>query len=750
MMKIENLSRRGFIKGAVVVSGLVLELKLDPAWRVRHAYAAAPRPLSPNVYVTIAENGIVTITAHRSEMGTGIRTSLPMVLADELDADWRKVRIVQAQGDAKYGDQNTDGSRSMRHFYQPMREAGATARRMLEAAAAQIWNVPIDACRARNHEVIHLPSSRQLPFGSLVHVAAGLPVPAPGQLRLKKPAERRYVGHAVPIVDMQDMIRGAAKYGIDIQLPGMKYASIERCPVYGGKVKSYDATEARAVPGVEQIIEIDPAPMPAGFHPLGGLAVIATNSWAAQHARDRLKIEWDYGPNATYDSVDYRRELEESARHAGHVARNEGDTAAALAAAAQRVTAEYYVPHYAHAPMEPPAAVAHVVGKRCELWASTQDPQTAKHIAAQAIGMDDNAVTINVALLGGGFGRKSKPDFIAEAAVLSQKLSVPVKVTWTREDEIRNGYYHAVSAQHLEGGLDAQGHAVAWLHRTAFPSIASTFQPNVTYGNAGELGQGVVDMPYAIPNVRCENGPAEAHVRIGWFRSVYNIPHAFAVCSFADELAAAAGRDPLAYLRDLLGPPRQIDLKAMGVDYPNYGDPIELYPIDTGRMRAVLDRVATEAGWGGKLPPRQGRGIALHRSFNSIVATVVQVAVADNGDITIPRVDMAIDCGLAVNPDRVRSQLEGAAIFGISLAMYSNITMKEGKVEQSNLADYLLARIDITPATHVHIVESENVPGGVGEPGVPPLAAALCNAIFAATGQRIRALPIDPSQLKKA
>jgi isoquinoline 1-oxidoreductase beta subunit len=749
-MRIENLSRRGFIKGAAVVSGLVLELKLDPAWRLRSAYAAAPQNLSPSVYVTIAESGIVTITAHRSEMGTGIRTGLPMVLADELDADWRKVRIVQAQGDAKYGDQNTDGSRSVRHFYQPMREAGATARQMLETAAARTWHVSADECRARNHEVVHLPTKRRLPFGGLVRVATGLPVPARDRLRFKEPAERRYVGHPVPIVDLQDMIRGTAKYGIDIRLPGMKHASIERCPVYGGKVKSYDATEARAIPGVEQIIEIDPAPMPAGFHPLGGLAVIATNSWAAQQARERLKIEWDYGPNAAYDSVDYRRELEESARHAGHVARNEGDTAAALATAAQRVTAEYYVPHYAHAPMEPPAAVAHVAGNRCELWASTQDPQTAKHIAAQAIGMDDNAVTINVTLLGGGFGRKSKPDFIVEAAVLSQKLSAPVKVTWTREDEIRNGYYHAVSAQHLEGGLDAQGRAVGWLHRTAFPSIASTFQPNVTYGNAGELGQGVVDMPYAIPNVRCENGPAKAHVRIGWFRSVYNIPHAFAVCSFADELAVAAGRDPLAYLRDLLGTARRIDLKSIGVDYPNYGDPIDLYPIDTGRMRAVLDRAAAEAGWGGELPPRHGRGIALHRSFNSIVAVVVQVAVAENGDIAIPRIDMAIDCGVVVNPDRVRAQLEGAAIFGLSAALYSNITMKEGKVEQSNLSDYLLARIDITPETHVHMVEGDGVPGGVGEPGVPPVAPALCNAIFAATRQRIRALPIDTSQLKQA
>jgi isoquinoline 1-oxidoreductase beta subunit len=747
-MRIDNVSRRSFIKVAGA-AGLVLELKLDPAWRLRSAYAAPLKSLSPSVYLSIDESGTVTIIAHRSEMGTGIRTSLPMVVADELEADWRRVRIVQAQGDAKYGDQNTDGSRSVRHFFDPMRQAGAAARQMLEEAAARTWNVPVAECQAQNHEVVHGPTKRRLRFGELVAVAAGLPVPAADRLQFKSPARRRYVGHPVPVVDLSDIIHGTARYGIDVHLPGMKYASIERCPVYGGKVKSYDARDAQSVAGVEQVVEIEAVPIPAGFRPLGGIAIVATNTWAAQQARQRLKIDWDYGPNAGYDSTAYRAELEASARGNGRVARNNGDVAAALGTAARRIDADYYVPHYAHAPMEVPSAVASVSGRRCDIWAPTQDPQTARRIVAQVLGFDEAAVTINVTLLGGGFGRKSKPDFIAEAAVLSRKLGVPVKVTWTREDEIQHDYFHAVCAQHLEGGLDANGRAVAWLHRTAFPSIASTFQSNVRYGSAGELGQGVVDLPYDIPNVRCENGAADAHVRIGWYRSVYNIPHAFAACSFADELAAAAGRDPLEFLRELLGPARKIDLKAMGVDYPNYGDPIGLYPIDTGRIRAVLDRAAAEAGWGGGLPPRHARGIAVHRSFNSIAAAVVQVAVTDNGDLTVPRIDLAIDCGTVVNPDRVRAQLEGAAIMGLSNALYSTVTMKDGRVEQSNFPDYPVARIDVTPDTHVHIIASDDVPGGVGEPGVPPVAPALCNAIFAATGKRIRALPIDTAQLKK-
>jgi len=692
----------------------------------------------------------VTIVAHRSEMGTGIRTGLPMVLADELEADWTRVKVIQAQGDPKYGDQNTDGSRSMRQFYQPMREAGASARQMLEAAAAHMWSVDVNDCRARNHMVVHVATGRQSSFGDLAKVAATLEVPPADHLELRfKPAsERRYVGKPIPIVDLNDIVRGMATYGIDVVLPGLKYASVERCPVYGGTVSTFDATDAMKVPGVEQVVAIPATPIPSGFNPLGGIAVIATNTWAAQQGREKLKIIWDFGPNASHDSDAYRGQLEGTAKQPGHVVRDEGNVDDVLASATHRISADYFVPYYAHAPMEVPNAVADVVGNKCEIWAPTQFPQAARTTVAEVLDLPVEDVTVNVTLLGGAFGRKSKPDYIAEAALLSRQVGAPVKLTWTREDEIRHDYYHAICAQHLEAGLAADGRTTAWLHRTVFPAIESTFQPDVTYGSAGELQQGVTDMPYAIANVRCENGPAANHVRIGWYRSVYNIQHAFAVCSFADELAHAAGKDPVEYLRQLLGEPRKLDFAAMKVDYPNYGASLDAYPVDTGRLRGVLDLVVRNSEWGQKLPPRQGRGVAVHRSFLTYVAAIVHVAVGDDGQVTIPRVDVALDCGLVVNPDRVRAQFEGATIMGISNALYSNISIKEGRIEQSNFGDYLVARTDITPDTRIYTVESDAPPGGVGEPGVPPIAPAICNAIFAATGKRIRALPVDPAQLK--
>jgi isoquinoline 1-oxidoreductase subunit beta len=751
MTTIVNLSRRDVVKGIGGLTGLVLGFHIGSR-PFPFAEAAAPTPTSfnPNVYLGIDETGLVTIVAHRSEMGTGIRTGLPMVLADELEADWTRVKVVQAQGDPKYGDQNTDGSRSMRQFYQPMRVAGASARSMLETAAAHMWDVDPKDCRARNHMVVHIPTGRQLSFGDVAKVAASLQVPPDDHmdLRFKPASERRYVGKPIPIVDLDNMVCGKATYGIDVLLPGMKYASIERCPVYGGKVVTFDPTEALKVSGVVQVVEIPATPIPSGFYPLGGIAVIASNTWAAQQGRQKLKVTWDFGPNASHDSTVYRAQLEATAKQPGHVVRSQGNVDDAFAAAARHIAADYFVPYYAHAPMEVSNAVANVVGDHCEVWAPTQFPQAARTTVAELLGLSFENVAVNVTLLGGAFGRKSKPDYVAEAALLSRQLGAPVKVTWTREDEIQHDYYHAICAQHLEAGIAADGRTTAWLHRTVFPAIEATFQPDVTYGSAGELQQGVTDMPYAIANVRCENGPAANHVRIGWYRSVYNVPHAFAVCSFADELAHAAGKDPVEYLRELLGDARKLDFAAMHVDYPNYGASLETYPVDTSRLRGVLDLVVRNSDWGQPLPPRQGRGVAVHRSFLTYAAAVVHVAVGNDGQVTIPRVDVALDCGLVVNPDRVRAQFEGAAIMGISNTLFSNISVKQGRIEQSNFSDYLVARTDIAPLTHIHIVASEAPPGGVGEPGVPPIAPAICNAIFTATGKRIRALPIDPAFLK--
>jgi isoquinoline 1-oxidoreductase beta subunit len=424
------------------------------------------------------------------------------------------------------------------------------------------------------------------------------------------------------------------------------------------------------------------------------------------------------------------------------VARNEGDIELALRSASSIVRADYYVPHLTQSSIEPPAALADVDADGCRVWACTQGPQGARDEVARVLGLPADKVAVNVTLLGGGFGRKSKPDFIVEAALLSKAVGSPVKVTWTREDEIQHGYYHTVTAQHLEGALDARGRVAGWLHRTAFPSISSTFAPNVTTPGANELALGFVDLPYAIPNIRCEAGEAAAHARIGWFRSVSNIPHAFAICSFVDELAHAAKRDPRDFLLELLGPDRKVAPQTTE-KYDNYGASIDEYPIETGRLRAVIEAAADRVGWGRKLPARHGLGIAAHRSFLSYVCSVVEVAVAADGTISVPRVVTAIDCGTYVHADRIKSQVEGAAVMGVSTALYGEITFRNGRTEQSNFDTYELARMSDAPgAVDTVIMESDGPPAGVGEPPLPVFAPALCNAIFAAIGTRLRRLPI--------
>ncbi len=747
MDAIKNLSRRGMLRGGVA-SGFVLGFHVA-GYNPIFSAAAAGRDaiLAPNVYVAVNLSGRISITIHRSEMGTGIKTSLAQALADELDAQWSDIEIIQAQGDEKYGDQNTDGSRSVTQFLLPLRRAGAAARQMLVAAAAQRWKVLPAKCRTQAGVVIGPQAPQRLRYGELVEAAMRLPVPAPESLILKPSKDWRYIGKPLPVVDLDDIVHGKAVYGIDFTLPGMKYASIERPPVYGATLKSYDAKAALATPGVERVVEIPVASLPAGFRPLGGVAVIASNTWAAEQGRQQLEMEWDEGPNGSFDTDAYYKELVATAGKPGRVMRHNGDVDAALAGAAKRISADYFVPHLAHAMMEPEAAVAQVTNGACEVWTATQNPQQARKTVAEALGVDPANVTINVTLLGGGFGRKSKPDYVGEAAVLANMIGAPVKVTWTREDDIKHDYFHAACANHLEAGLDSDGKTVAWLHRSVFPSIATTFKPDVTYGAQGEMDQGVVDLPYDIANVRCENGPAKAHIRIGWYRSVYNIPHGFAVGSFVDELAAAAGKDPVAHILELLGEPRKVDLRAMGVNYGNYGASLDDYPIDTARHRAVVELAAERAGWGSKLPPRSGFGIAVHRSFLTYVAVVARVAVDVRGNASVQRIDMAVDCGQVLNPDRVTAQFEGAAVMGLGNTMFSSLTFKNGQAQQTNFGDYLVARMDSTPETRVHIVPSDAPPGGVGEPGVPPVSAAICNAIYAATGRRIRTLPVDPQEL---
>lgn len=747
MNRVIRVSRRGFLKTTFSAGALILCARFLPD-QATGALAAAEEQWQPGVYLGIEPDGTVIIIAHRSEMGTGIRTALPMVAADELEADWKRVRVEQALGDPKYGDQNTDGSKSIRDFYEPLRLAGATARLMLERAAALQWGAPFAQCRARNHQVVH-NDGRSLGFGALVKPAAQQPVPAQAELRLKTSSEFRYIGKGVPIIDMADICTGKAIFGIDARIPGMVYASIDRSPVLGGTMKSYNDQETRKVKGVLQTVVLEAAQPPYGFQALGGVAVIADSSWAAMAGRKKLQVVWDTGPHGDYESEAFKASLLETVRRPQKVVRSIGDVDAVFAKGGTIHEAEYYVPHLAHATMEPPAAVAEFKNGKVTIWTATQNPQAVQETVAKAVGVATADVHCHVTLLGGGFGRKSKPDYVAEAAILSKKIDKPVQVTWTREDDIRHDYYHSVAAMYMKAATDAQGRPTAWLQRCAFPPIPSLFDAAATYGGDVELALGWVDVPFTIPNLRAENGPAQSHVRIGWLRSVANIYHAFAVQSFIDELAAAAGRDRIEYFLEVLGKPRTIDFPAEGTTNFNYGTPFDRYPWDTGRLRRVVELVAEKSGWA-KAKPEKGRalGFAAHRSFLSYIAAVVDVRVDDKGRISIPRVDVAVDAGRVVHPERVIAQFEGATVFGVSLALMGEITAKQGRIQQGNFDDYPVARIDEAPMmTQVHFVASEEPPTGVGEPGVPPIAPALCNALFAATGKRIRQLPISKTRL---
>src|ERR1700691_3307535 len=732
MKLVENvsrpLSRRGFRHGALVSGVFVLSARFipQPLWAAEDEPSAAAS-FEPSLWMSIAPDGTVTIVAHRSEMGCGSRTALPLVVADELDADWSKVKIEQAIGDPKYGEQDTDGSHSVRSNFDLMRQVGGNDPGMLISAAAAEGNVAPKECTTEPHFVLHRASARKLGYGEVAAAAAKLPVPKKEDVPLKPRSEWRYIGkESNSLFDLSDIVTGKVIFGMDATMPGMVYASIEHPPVLGQKIKTYDDKAALKVPGVQKTLTIEAFRPPHQFQPLGGVAVIADNTWAAFKGRKSLKIEWESSPHSVYNSGPYRKMLEATSRQPCKVVRNVGDVDAAFAKGGQAgtkiVEAEYYTPHLAHVSMEPPVAVAEYRDGKVLAWAPTQNPQAVQETIATALGIKKEDVTCHVTLLGGGFGRKSKPDQVAEAAILSKQLGKPVKVVWTREDDIQFDFFHSVAAMYLKAAVGPDGKPTAWLQRTVYPPIGSTFDVNAKYAD-DEMGLGWNNLPFDIPNHRAENGPADAHVRIGWLRSVANIYHAFAIHSFADELANAANQDSVQYLLKLIGPPRIVPLQAG----PDEQEEQKRYPLDTARLRRVVEMVAEKSGWG-KRPTGKGYGlgIAAHRSFLTYVATVVEVEVDDQGQVQIPNVWTALDAGTIVASDNVRNQFEGAANFGASLALLSEITVANGVVNQRNFGDYRLVRMGSAPKhTSVYIVESDAPPAGAGEPGVPPFAPAL-------------------------
>ncbi|HSM14237.1 MAG TPA: molybdopterin cofactor-binding domain-containing protein [Thermoanaerobaculia bacterium] len=745
MTAVRNLSRRRFLElSGSAAAALVLGVRLPGCSRPGGGGAGEFRP---NVFITLDASGDVRIVANRAEMGQGIRTGLPMVVADEMEADWSRVSVEQSDGTPQFGDQATDGSKSVRLYYTAMREAGAACRTMLEQAAAGLWGVALAECRAELHQVRHLLTGRVLGYGELAEAAAELPVPPRESLILKGPEEFRYIGKDLALIDLPDIVRGRAIYGADLVVPDMVFAVVARSPGVGGRVERLDDREARQVPGVLDVVLLEGAPPPAGFMNEEGVAVVAESTWAAIRGRDRLVIAWRDGPAAAYDSQAYLDRLGDLEGTDVRRVRDLGDVERAFASAERTVSGRYRIPHLTHAAMEPLVATAHrrpdgVV----ELWAPVQYADVARAVAAEAAGVEPDRVVLHQTLLGGAFGRKAQMDFVAEAVKLAGVLGRPVRVQWTREDDMRHGYYHALSVQKLEAALDGENRVTGWRHRLATNNLAATFESGVRFLSDDFLNQGTTDMPFAIPSIRVENLATDTPVRIGWCRSVYNLNSAFAIGSFLDELASAREMDPIDGFLDLLGPDRRFDYPGVileGERVWNYDESVEEFPFETGRLRRVVERVREESGWESRRAAGRHLGFAAHRSFLTYVACVVEAVVDVEGRVSVPRVDYAVDCGTVVNPDQVRAQFEGGAIFALSHALHGRLTIAGGRTVESNFDDYPVVRMDEAPEEiHVHLMESAERPTGVGEPPVPPLAPALCNAIFRATGRRVRDLPV--------
>ncbi|GAA0817355.1 molybdopterin-dependent oxidoreductase [Colwellia asteriadis] len=744
MTAIENVSRRNFIKAAGITSGgFILGINLPLSAKTLDPAKAAASTL--NFFVSIANDGIVSIVCHRSEMGQGIRTSVPQIIADELGANWDKVNVVQAKADAKYGSQGTAGSASIRSHFTTIRQMGAIARDMLEQAAASIWQVDKSAVKAGNHVVTHSATGQQISFAELAPHAAKLTPLDAKNVTLKNTTDFSLIGKDVSLTDLNEIVAGQATYAQDIQLPNMLIATIVRPPVVGGKVLSFDASQAKKIKGVVDVIALKPRSIPVATNPLSGVAVLATNTWAALEGRKKLTVEWDLGANSTHSSESHKQALVKKVNQQGSVAAHKGDIYTHQYQSENTLEATYTVPYNNHSPMETPAATAIVTDEKCTIWAGTQNPQWAQGIVATELGYsqeEHHKIELNITLMGGAFGRKSKADFIVEAVELAKATKRPVKVIWSREDDIQHGYYQSIAANYHKAELTANGSADFWISRVAYPPIGWLWNADLKSPQPNDLALGFGDIPFALNNLSLETQESESYVRPGWLRSVACINNGFALGSFVDELAVKANLSTRQMWLNLLGDDRHVNPSENNYEYNNYNLAMTEHPLDTKRMKSLINLICDKAEVEKPLPKNQGWGISFLRSFGSFVAAATKVEVTNN-KVTVLAMHTAIDCGIVVTPDRVTAQMEGAMIMGLSIALMGEISVKDGVVEQSNFHDAPVTRIHQVPELYVHIVQSDAPPGGVGEPGVPPIIPSITNAIYHASNIRIRDLPVN-------
>ncbi|MGH7906681.1 MAG: molybdopterin cofactor-binding domain-containing protein [Candidatus Binataceae bacterium] len=709
-----RISRRDFIRASAAAGGgLMIAFYLPQALAAENSGKPAAKAFAPNAFIRISPDNKVTLLVGRSEMGQGVMTSLPMILADELDADWTLVHVEQAPAEPAYrnpmtGVNLTGGSTSVRGSWMELRKAGASARAMLVSAAAKKWRVKTSQCRTENSQVIS--GGRSLKYGELAEAAASEPLPH--HVTLKKPSQFTLIGKPIARVDIPEKTNGRAVFGIDVKLPGMRQAAVAQCPVFGGKLKSFDASVTSKMKGVRGIVPIS-----------SGVAVVADHFWPALKARDALKIEWDYGKLANLDSAEITRRFAAASKHQGAIARKEGDTHGAQAYAAVKLNAIYQVPYLAHVTMEPMNCTADVRPDRCDVYAPTQAQTGAKQMAKRITGLPEDRINIITTFLGGGFGRRSEQDFVAQAVEISKAIKAPVQVIWPREEDVQHDFYRPAFYNVLNGGLDKKGNPVAWSHRIVGPSILEQMSPGRVHNGIDPTSvEGAAQIPYDIPNITVDYVLDDPGIPVGFWRSVGHSFTGYVVESFVDEMAAAAKKDPYQFRAGLLR--------------------------KSPRHLRVLELAAEKAGWGKPLPKGVHRGIAVHASYGSYAAQVAEISIDSSGAIDVRRVVCAVDSGTIVNPDTIRAQMESGIVFGLSAVLMEAITLEHGRVMQANFDTFRVVRMNQTPKMEVYpIAGGGEALGGIGEPGTPPIAPAVTNAVYAATGKRIRTLPINPKDL---